>query len=109
MKTRRGEARDGGARGGAEARGGDRGVAARGGGSDAARGETDCSRRGRDEGRGGRGGQGRGKGSTARGIVVDCQAIRRRSASLPPDLESDVSPERLFYDEHTFYQTLNNK
>ena len=42
VKTRRGEARDGAARGGADAaRGGDRGGAARGGGSDVARRETD--------------------------------------------------------------------
>ena len=78
------------------------------GGEDLARGGgSDRSRRGRDEGRGGRGG--RGKGSASRGIVVGGRAIRRRPASLPPDLESYVSPERLFYDEHTSYQTLNNK
>ena len=110
VKTRRGEARDGAGRGGEDAaKGGDRGGAAWGGGSDAARGESDRSRRGRDEGRGGRGGRGQGKGSISRGIMVVGRAICRRSASLPPDLESDVSPERLFYDEHTSYQTLINK
>ena len=80
------------------------------GGEDLARGGgSDRSRRGRDEGRGGRGGRGQGKGSISRGIMVVGRAICRRSASLPPDLESDVSPERLFYDEHTSYQTLINK
>ena len=34
---------------------------------------------------------------------------KRRSASVPPRAHSPLSPERVFFDDHKSYQTLNNK